>query len=211
MPLSGATFGNGLFLAIQGGIILTSSDGIVWDRHFPGVFGVTAHLDVTYGSGTFVAVGTEAPFMLPHYQILTSTDGIAWTSRAIGDGVLSGIAYGNGTFVTVGWNGTIKQSGSLCSATLDPNLSIHVPNLIFAGTPFRADLAYVPDTLTFDLVDYGLLTDTSAYEGCTPATLSDTFLLHIPNIMFRGASYRLDLQYTQQGTSFVYTNLGVNY
>jgi len=51
---------------------------------------------VTYGNGTFVAVGHPS-------TILTSTDGVNWTRRTSGTSViLSGVIYGNNIFIAVG-------------------------------------------------------------------------------------------------------------
>ena len=58
---------------------------------------------VTYGNGTFVAVGGVVIDTLP--------DGFTWTSRiSRTDNGLRGVAYGNGTFVAVGSGGAILQS-----------------------------------------------------------------------------------------------------
>jgi len=103
------------------------------------------------------------------------------------------------------------QSESFCAATLDQDLSIQVPYLSYDGNLFRAEFSHVPDTLTFNLVDYETVTDVTAFEGCSPATLSSTFLLKIPNLLFGGASYWLDLQYTNEGSTMRYEDLGVNY
>ena len=62
---------------------------------------------IAYGNGTFVAVGGNG-------TILTSPEGITWTSRTSGtDSILYGVTYGNGTFVAVGTDGTILQSDPL--------------------------------------------------------------------------------------------------
>jgi hypothetical protein len=58
---------------------------------------------VTYGNGTFVAVGRNG-------TILTSRDGVNWTQRTSGGNQLKGVAYGNNTFVAVGEYGTILTS-----------------------------------------------------------------------------------------------------
>ena len=51
---------------------------------------------VTYGNGIFIAVGGDG-------TILTSADGITWTSRTSGTtSNFYGVTYGNGTFVAVG-------------------------------------------------------------------------------------------------------------
>ena len=72
----------------------------------PRTSGTDIGLDgVTYGNGTFVAVGH-------HSAILTSQDdGVTWTSRASGtDLFLHGVTYGNGAFVAVGGYGAILTS-----------------------------------------------------------------------------------------------------
>ena len=210
--LLGIAYGKDVFVATNGYTMLTSSDGITWVRTFPGQFGGEGlfSLGVTYGNNSFVAVTAGSAWMLPFYQIVTSSDGIVWTSRTDGVGSLYGVTYGNGTVVTVGSNGTIMQSSSFCAATLDPDLSIHVPYLSFAANYFWADFSYVPDTLNFNLVNYGSVTDATVFDGCTPATLSYTLLLHIPNLMFGESSYWLDLQFINQGTTFSYSNMGIN-
>lgn len=60
---------------------------------------------VTYGNGTFVAVGESG-------TILTSGDGRRWAKQSSGtDKALYAATYGNGTFVVVvGANGTILTS-----------------------------------------------------------------------------------------------------
>jgi photosystem II stability/assembly factor-like uncharacterized protein len=59
---------------------------------------------VTYGNGTFVAVGYQG-------TILYSVDGIAWEPRTSGTSMyLNGVTYGNSTFVAVGDHGTILIS-----------------------------------------------------------------------------------------------------
>jgi hypothetical protein len=50
---------------------------------------------VTYGNGTFVAVGDGG-------TILTSPDVASWTQRTSGGQSLYGVAYGKGLFVAVG-------------------------------------------------------------------------------------------------------------
>jgi hypothetical protein len=59
---------------------------------------------ITYGNGTFVAVGGSG-------TILTSTDGIDWIRQSTADPTsLFGVAFGNGNFVAVGFGGTILLS-----------------------------------------------------------------------------------------------------
>ena len=57
-----------------------------------------------FGNSTFVAVGNSG-------TIITSTDGINWTSRTSGTSKnLWGISYGNNKWVTGGDNGSVFSS-----------------------------------------------------------------------------------------------------
>jgi len=61
---------------------------------------------VTYGKGTFVAVGGDGSNGI----IVTSFDGATWTAISGTFLQLNAVAYGNGTFVAVGDHGTILIS-----------------------------------------------------------------------------------------------------
>ncbi len=59
---------------------------------------------MTYGNGTFVAVGRNG-------TILTSRDRVNWTEQiSPTNNQLKGVTYGNGRFVAVGIYGTILTS-----------------------------------------------------------------------------------------------------
>jgi hypothetical protein len=116
--LSSIAYGNGIFVAVgtsnpapveengalitpppedNHGAIVTSKDGVNWTQSL-GAANIPVVLNsVTYGNGTFVAVGNDD-------TILTSPDGKTWTSRiATNDNIgLTGVCYGNGTFVAIG-------------------------------------------------------------------------------------------------------------
>jgi hypothetical protein len=73
---------------------------------------------VTYGNGLYVAVGSSGSSGSDG-AILTSSDGISWTSINI-DNLstgLRGVAYGNSTFVIVGHDGKILTSSNVTSWT----------------------------------------------------------------------------------------------
>ncbi len=120
--LNAATFGNGRFVVVgQGGtnetgldLILTSNDGIYWQKIFP-------IRDASYESGLalngvafggpraeqqFVAVGTDSSGGNIGALVYTSPDGITWTRRVtISDAVNLRAVIGRGLnpyFVTVG-------------------------------------------------------------------------------------------------------------
>ncbi len=79
---------------------------VFWSNYSP--LGVTDDIwCVTYGNGTFAAVTSQG-------NLLTSTNGLNWSSQAIDSGVwLVSIAYGNGKWVVVGDKGTILVSSDL--------------------------------------------------------------------------------------------------
>ena len=77
--LYGVTYGNGIYVVVGGGNILTSSDGITWIIRSAGV-GLRR---VIYRNELFVTVGGK---------ILTSTDGISWTTR-VSSGSFYGVDY----------------------------------------------------------------------------------------------------------------------
>ena len=65
---------------------------------------------VTYGNGLFVAVGNG---QAGDNWVMTSPDGVTWTSRTAPPGSLapntwSSVTYGNGVFVAVGGSGTFR-------------------------------------------------------------------------------------------------------
>ena len=97
--LSGVTYGNGLFVAVEAnGWVVTSPDGINWTEQSRGLRGV-ALAAVAYGNGSFVGIGDV---------ITVSHDGVAWTNvwtdsnagstYAFG---LHALTYGNGVFVAL--------------------------------------------------------------------------------------------------------------
>jgi hypothetical protein len=123
---NGATYGNGLFVAVSGASggngtggqqltsrVATSTDGITWtNRYAPDNVALTG---VAYGGGIFVALGNGGT----GNRTITSTDGITWTSRPSANDSVGWrqIAYGNGIFVAVASSGS--GSGTKVM-TLDP-------------------------------------------------------------------------------------------
>ena len=66
---------------------------------------------ITYGNSTFVTIGSSG-------TILTSSDGVTWTSRTSGtSNILIGVTYGNGLFVTVGGRTILLTSSNVSSWT----------------------------------------------------------------------------------------------
>jgi hypothetical protein len=59
------------------------------------------------------------------------------------------------------------------------------------------------------LTNVGAVADASQFSSCTPATLSTSFQLQIPVILFYGVSYFGDFQY-DQGVNLTLTGYGAN-
>ena len=110
---SSVVYGNGIFVVVSntGGTqrVLTSSDGITWTlRNVTSSNALNAWYSVTYGNGLFVAVsnnsynggtgGTD--------RVMTSPDGITWTTRTTPSNAWYSVTYGNGLFVAVAATGT---------------------------------------------------------------------------------------------------------
>lgn len=98
-------YGKGMFVAVGWGSpfpsVVTSPDGMNWTQRkikSPGNPGIVL-FDITYGNGTFVAVG--------NWGIATSPNGKTWKFKRILpvlDSELYAVTYGNGMFVAVGWD-----------------------------------------------------------------------------------------------------------
>jgi hypothetical protein len=93
--LLGVTFGNGIFVAVGGGNIYSSTNGSNWVLRVVR-FGVSLS-SVTFANGRFVVVGGDT--------IVTSTDGLTWSDAALPFSLprnLRSVTFANGTFVAVG-------------------------------------------------------------------------------------------------------------
>jgi hypothetical protein len=114
VSLTGVAYGNGNFVSggvgiVRGSVeavraVLSSTDGITWEKTSSTPVGPITFGPITFGGGYFVVGGYNG-------TLFTSPDGITWTSRISGvTADLTGLTYGNGTFVAVTSDGTIIQS-----------------------------------------------------------------------------------------------------
>jgi hypothetical protein len=112
MSLSQIIYGGGQFLITDyftsnnGSLlyfnVLTSTDGINYSNlvNLVNLNSLRYFYAVTYANGLFIVTGSDQNF---NTVMLTSTNGIDWTSRDIGTGnYIYAVAYGNGRFVAVG-------------------------------------------------------------------------------------------------------------
>jgi hypothetical protein len=97
----GMTFGNGVFVGGFGSTVYYSFDGFTWQL----ITGFrSSHF--TFGNGTFVGVGFASVSGVPTAYVMSSNDGINWTSRTpAADNWWQDVAYGNGLFVSVARTG----------------------------------------------------------------------------------------------------------
>ena len=104
----GVTYGGGQFVAVApDGVnqVMTSPDGRNWTaRATPSA---NSWGSVTYGNGLYVAVAYAGGFT---DKVMTSRNGINWTTGSIADTNWTRVTYGNGLFVAVAPAGTVTTS-----------------------------------------------------------------------------------------------------
>lgn len=102
LPLSSLVFGRGQFVGVSWeGVVLASSDGVVWTE----VFRADQPISITsmaYGGGRFVAVGyTESTPQ--RAVVLSSADGQSWQLRLLEEPPrLVSVTYAGGQFIASG-------------------------------------------------------------------------------------------------------------
>ena len=139
-------YANGLFVAVGTGGIVTSTDGINWEKRYVPLGYIMA---VTYANGLFVTVTNFD-------GILTSPDGITWTKVFDDPGLeLYGITYGNGLFVAVGIHGQIYTSpdGTNWTKQVSPVtsyiLSVTYANGMFTAVGYNGVVLTSPDGINW--------------------------------------------------------------
>jgi len=165
--LCGIAFGNGRFIISGqttnvGGIAMTSTDGVRWDRlNSGGLNGVGLGLfllpycNITFANGQFVAVNGDS-------DLSTSADALNWTGRNL-PGPVSAVTFGNGHFVAVGPSGTILESASFVSLALAPNPGTGQLTLSLTGP---TGLAYTVQSSS-DLISWQTVTNITPVQPTT--------------------------------------------
>jgi predicted RecA/RadA family phage recombinase len=129
---TGATYGNGLFVAVSrdgtGNRVMTSPDGITWTPRTSAADSSWSH--VTYGNGLFVAVADSGS----GNRVMTSPDGINWTGNAAASNInWGGVTYGNGLFVAVAYSGS---GGRVMTSPDGVNWTLSAPTQVFSGVTY---------------------------------------------------------------------------
>jgi hypothetical protein len=138
----GMCYGNDIFVAIGWSqysdvlCIATSPDGIVWTKRDSGTN--KSLKGIIFANGLFVIVAENS--------VLTSSDGIYWTSYGNDMTYPTGIAYGKGLYVIIGESGLLATSPDLNNWTMhDVGVSTDFRAIYFTGQRFFAvgDFRYI--------------------------------------------------------------------
>ncbi len=134
-PLNDIAYGNGFFVAVGDGVVLTSSDGKNWRVSNLKPANGLRLLGVTYGNGIFVAVGEGS-------TVFTSSNGIDWMPQDTGVApwnIFSDVTYGGGVFVAVGYGGIVLTSEDGISWTkIDSGIKSDLYDVTFGNGIFVA-------------------------------------------------------------------------
>ena len=199
-------YGGTRFVAVgDNGVALYSDDaGITWTSVDPDASGMPL-LDVIWDGnrGQFIAVGGSSSRNTG--LILTSADGITWTSQTVGTKILYAVASaGLTSYVAVGDSGKIYRSSnsSTWTAAASPAVNRRLNDIIYDGTEYVAVGGYTAaDDSTHGIVEFS--NDGGVGDSWTEAiTSSSSGLDHILHaIGYDGAG-----TYVAIGTETVFTS-----
>ena len=158
--LTGIAYGNGVWVAVGYGVVVTSPDTVTWtSRAYP--FGSAYAYSIAFGSGVFVMGGESG-------SIATSPSGETWTNRTSGFGTttIRAIAYGDGKFVAVGYGSTVSMSANAgvswaAQSSVPGSISLYAVTFgnglwVVGGTDgISGKLATTPDLTAWTIRDAG--------------------------------------------------------
>jgi hypothetical protein len=137
-PMSAVTWAAevGRFVSVGTGNIRTSTDGITWTPDTSGEIATAALEAVTWTGAQFVAVGSSLNPPAPGVSvILTSPDGLAWSSRTTGTrGALRAVASSGTLLVATGDLTLLSADGATWLKAPDPSTGWN--DLVWAGAQF---------------------------------------------------------------------------
>jgi hypothetical protein len=137
LGLREVTYGAGKFVALGGGKLATSPDGVTWTEQTPPAG--SSWTSSIFAQGKFVALSGTDSEQFPT-NVMTSSDGLNWNLSR--DGLTPGslwlsLAYGNGTFVA-GSFGTLSSTYMATS----PDAVTWTPVALPVGSPGIVKLAF---------------------------------------------------------------------
>jgi hypothetical protein len=138
VTLNGVAFGKGTFVAVGNGAkVLTSPNAALWTTQYPDIQASCDLQAVTYANGVFATVGR---LDVVTGLAATSSDGITWTPRDLGDtDPLYGVVFGQNSFCAVGDFDTLTTSSTGAVWTprrVGPALTVR--DVIFGGGVYVA-------------------------------------------------------------------------
>ena len=185
--LNAAVTGNGVSVAVGGvGTVYTLPTGGSWRQETSGT--TNTLYGIAYGGGQFAAVGVAD-------AIITSTDGVNWSTATVTDTSqnLFAIAFGSNTFVAVGTNGVVFTSiggGSWSEGQI-------ASNIIATSVAYGAgEFVVVAHSLAGATQIYYSSTGTSWTAASLPQLPSDTSVY----LAFNGSQF-LAMGLNTQGTT----------
>jgi hypothetical protein len=137
-PLSSLRFGNGLFVGVQDGSLIASTDGIAWTTRDTGPDRLSS---IIYCNGLWVA-------SYCNNYLLTSTDTVSWDPQPFTYGCLQDLQFGNGKYVGLLDDGAVVVSGDFNNwfpSTNSPFQSIAFGQGLFVGVTFAGEIWTSPD------------------------------------------------------------------
>jgi len=130
--------GSSQYVAVgTSGVILTSPDGLEWTGQSSSAF---ANFDkVQYVNGNYIVMGGNGS----NANLLTSNNGITWSSQTAGTSIKNAAAFGAGVYVVVGATNTIMidnifSSSDLATWTSRSAGSLTFNDVIYANSLFVA-------------------------------------------------------------------------
>ena len=129
-PLCGAAYGDGVYMAVGSGALLTSFDAVDWTETSQGTSTLT---DVLFANHRFTVIGGHALIFSTTDvgALITSNAPPAMTNVPIN---FSCVAYANGAFLASTASGTILQSGPLSPPSVAPRFTSSPVSVLADGT-----------------------------------------------------------------------------
>jgi hypothetical protein len=174
-------------------LFLTSPDGSTWTAQ-PAMNNIEI-VDIAFGNGLFVAVGSTPGKTHTSGVVLTSGDGVHWTQQNSFDIEFNSVVYGDGTFVLIGYNGNYTSTDGVNWTPIPKQYAgalYEYSQLLYTGSVFadfnETQFASSPNGAVWQTEDMGVI-DWSKYLNI------------FPNIGVTGAVYG-DSRYMAVGTYY---------
>jgi hypothetical protein len=191
--LRAVAYGNGKFVAVGSGQVLTSVDGISWSSKIQSGTFADYYTGVTYGNGMFIAMSSGG--------LATSADGISWLPRNTLN--VARAVYGGDSFVAVGAQG-IVQSEEIGARILVTPSSLDFQTATPGTTSSQAISISNNGSLNLVVSNIGISGDVSAAFSLAPGSCGNLTPTLVP-----GASCTIMVKFTPTQSGSVSASLVV--